>query len=299
MDFRAITLVRRLHLAVRAEIADVLRDQGFADITPAHIYVFQTPGPDGLRPTELAQRALTTKQAMNHLLTGLEERGYLERVTTPGDGRARVLRLTSKGRRLTELIQATSTAIERRWEQRLGTARMDELLRMLDRLDGSTGRRDDPVVAGPQRFTVTLVGENGRVFVPVPVDPDEVWGHKVDHHVHGTVNGMGVRGVIEPLDGGRGLVLGPAWRRGCGLAAGDRVEVVLQPEGPQREDLAPDFAAALAANPEAGAFFDSIAQFYRRAYLRYIDGTKRRPEVRAARIDEVVGLLAAGIKERP
>jgi hypothetical protein len=153
-------------------------------------------------------------------------------------------------------------------------------------------------VAGPQRFTVTLVGDDGRVLVPVPVDPDEAWGQKPAHHVHGTVNGMGVRGVLESLDGGYGLVLGPAWRRGCGLAEGDRVAVVLQPEGPQREDLAADVAAALAANPEAGAFFDSIAQFYRRAYLRYIDATKRRPDERAARIDEVVGLLAAGIKQR-
>lgn len=151
MDFRAITLVRRLHLAVRAEIADLLRARGYADITPAHIYVFQTPGPDGVRPTELAERALTTKQAMNHLLAGLEDRGYLERVTTPGDGRARVLRLTDRGRRLTELIQAASTDIERRWERQLGTARMNELLRTLDQLDGSSRRRDDPVVAEPQR----------------------------------------------------------------------------------------------------------------------------------------------------
>ncbi len=123
-----------------------------------------------------------------------------------------------------------------------------------------------------------LVGDSrGRVFVPVPFDPDEVWGQKAEHHVHGTVHGMGVRGVIEPLDDGRGIVLGPAWRRDCGLAAGDIVDVALRPEGPQREDLAPDILAAFAANPEAGAFFDSIAQFYRRAYLRYIDATKRRP----------------------
>jgi hypothetical protein len=40
------------------------------------------------------------------------------------------------------------------------------------------------------------------------------------------------------------------------------------------------------------------AQFYRRAYLFYIDATKRRPDERVARIDEVVGLLAAGIKQR-
>jgi DNA-binding MarR family transcriptional regulator len=143
MDFRAITLVRRIHLAVRAEIAEVLRSRGYDDITPAHIYVFQTPGPDGVRPTELAQRALTTKQAMNHLLAGLEERGYLERVAAPGDGRARLLRLTSKGRRLTKLIQATSTAIEQRWQERLGIGRMDELVKALgdlDRVGASPGR---------------------------------------------------------------------------------------------------------------------------------------------------------------
>ena len=57
--------------------------------------------------------------------------------------------------------------------------------------------------------------------------------------------------------------------------------------------------AALEAEPETGVFFDSLAQFYRRAYLRWIDGTKRRPEVRAERITEMVTLLKAGKKERP
>jgi hypothetical protein len=107
-------------------------------------------------------------------------------------------------------------------------------------------------MAGAQRFTTTLVSDRRkRVLIPVPFDPDAAWGHKPEHHVHGTVNGMGVRGVIEPLDDGRGLVLGAAWRRDCGLAAGDRVDVVLEPEGPQRADLTADLSAALDANPEA------------------------------------------------
>ena len=139
----------------------------------------------------------------------------------------------------------------------------------------------------------------GRVLVPVPFDPDGVWGAKREHRVHGTVNGMGVRAVVEPITAGRGIVLGPAWRRGCGISPGDRVTVALEPEGPQRADLAEDVAAALAAEPEAAAFFDSLAQFYRKAYLRWIDATKRRPDVRAERIDEMVGLLKAGMKERP
>jgi uncharacterized protein YdeI (YjbR/CyaY-like superfamily) len=84
-----------------------------------------------------------------------------------------------------------------------------------------------------------------------------------------------------------------------GIAIGDEVAVELAPEGPQRGDLADDIAAALAADPAAGAFFDTLAQFYRKAYLRWIDATTRKPDLRAARIAEVTGLLAAGIKERP
>jgi uncharacterized protein YdeI (YjbR/CyaY-like superfamily) len=84
-----------------------------------------------------------------------------------------------------------------------------------------------------------------------------------------------------------------------GVALGDEVIAELEPEGPQRSGLADDVASALEANPAAAAFFGTLAQFYRKAYLRWIDATKRRPELRAARIAEVVELLAAEIKERP
>ena len=73
---------------------------------------------------------------------------------------------------------------------------------------------------------------------------------------------------------------------------------MLIPEGPQRDDLAPDVVAALEASPEAGAFFDALAQFYRKGYLRWIDSTKRSPEIRAERIAEMVRLLKAGVKQR-
>jgi len=136
-------------------------------------------------------------------------------------------------------------------------------------------------------------------MVPVPFDPDGVWGSKPEHHVAGTVNGMGVRAVVEPLGEGLGIVLGPAWRRDCGIAPGDKVSVELSPEGLQRADLAPDVQQALAAEPNAAAFFDSLAQFYTNAYVRWIDGTKRRPDVRAQRIQEMVALLNRGIKQRP
>lgn len=83
------------------------------------------------------------------------------------------------------------------------------------------------------------------------------------------------------------------------MQPGDSVEVETVPEGPQRGDLDPDIAAARDANPAAGAFFDGLAQFYRNAYLKWIDGTKRRPDERVRRIAEMVTLLEGGQKQRP
>ena len=59
-----------------------------------------------------------------------------------------------------------------------------------------------------------------------------------------------------------------------------------------------DIVAALEKEPAARAFFHSLATFYRKAYLRWVDATTRRPDVRAARIDEMVELLKAGKKQR-
>lgn len=150
-----------------------------------------------------------------------------------------------------------------------------------------------------QRFdTVTRDGGRGRVVVPVPFDPDRVWAPKSRHLVGGTINGLPVRGSIEKGDDGWAMVLGPMWAKDCGVGIDTKVTVEIAPEGPQRGELAGDFAAALEANPKAGAFWDALAQFYRKAYLRWIEGTKRRPEERARRIAEVVSLLEAGVKER-
>jgi len=158
-----------------------------------------------------------------------------------------------------------------------------------------------------QRFDAHVTSDSsGRAVVAVPFNPDETWGAKAFHPVGGTILPVAgttcnrhLRGRITP-DGEQWVfTLNPMWMRATGVAVGDEVIVELEPEGPQRSDLADDVASALAANPAAAAFFDTLAQFYTKAYLRWIDATKRRPDVRAARIAEVVELLAAGIKERP
>ena len=152
----------------------------------------------------------------------------------------------------------------------------------------------------PKRFAVTVAAAGrGNLLVPVPFNPNQVWGARQRHHIAGTINGIRVRAVIGPIGDGFGFTLGPTSPAGCGVAVGDQVTVDIAPEGPQRDELADDVARALAANPDAGAFFDSLAQFYRRGYLRWIDATKRRPEQRPVRIAEMVRLLESGIKQRP
>jgi hypothetical protein len=146
---------------------------------------------------------------------------------------------------------------------------------------------------------VIAAGSRGGGVIAIPFDPDAIWGSKAQHPVGGRISGVRVRGTLSQGPAGWVLTVNPSRIR-CGqFAIGADVTVELTPEGPQRGDLAEDIAAALAASPAAGAFFDTLAQFYRKAYLRWIDATTRRPEVRAARIGEVVELLAAGIKERP
>jgi hypothetical protein len=150
-----------------------------------------------------------------------------------------------------------------------------------------------------RQFTTTVqAGPGDRAYVEVPFDPAEAWGAKERHHVTGSVNGVEVRGPLALEAGSWRLNLGAAWRRDAGIQPGDLVTVELAAEGPQREGLPPDLAAALAAEPEAGAFFDALATFYRKGYLRWLDGASRRPAVREERVKELVALLKAGKKSR-
>jgi hypothetical protein len=139
----------------------------------------------------------------------------------------------------------------------------------------------------------------GRAYVVLAFDPEKEWGPRARYHVRGTINSKTLRGPLEQFGKGYFLPLGPAYRRDAGLSLGDLVSVMLMPEGPQREALAADIVAALEAEPEAARFFDGLASFYRKNYLRWIDATQRRPEVRAQRIAELIELMKAGKKERP
>ena len=148
-----------------------------------------------------------------------------------------------------------------------------------------------------KRFKATIAKTGSRVYLPIPFDPNEVWGVKQRHHIRGTLNGCTVRGSLGSDGTQYFLPLGAAWRRDNGVEAGAKVDVVLAPEGPQSEALSPDVAAALDAAPQAKAFFQSLATFYRNTYIKWIESAKRS-ETRAARIAEMMALLKAEKKQK-
>ena len=127
-------LLRRPAVLVRHEVMASLHDAGFDDVLPAHLGVFQYPGPDGQRPGVLALRTHASKQAMNHLLHQLEAGGYLTRESHPDDRRTRVVRLTERGWAAMSVIRATMARLEREWQQALGEDVYDGLARALEQL---------------------------------------------------------------------------------------------------------------------------------------------------------------------
>jgi hypothetical protein len=148
-----------------------------------------------------------------------------------------------------------------------------------------------------QRFIAQIKKSGTRTLITIPFNPNDVWGVKQHHYVSGTVNGFTIRASLGSDGTQFFLPIGSTWRRDNHLDVGNSVEVVLSPEGPQSELLASDIAAALAGVPEAREFFDGLATFYRKNYLRWIESAKR-PETRAARIEEMIQLLKAGKRQK-
>ena len=133
-------LLREPWQVVRDHMLDGLHAQGFDDLTAAHLNVLQHPGPDAVRPTDLAARTRMSRQALNYLLGQMEELGYVERRSDPGDGARRVF-LTERGDRAMATIRRLVAEVEDRWEQELGAeafARLRELLTDLNAIAAGT-----------------------------------------------------------------------------------------------------------------------------------------------------------------
>ena len=136
-----LPLIRLLDVALgdfSDELSKRVEAAGFTDIRPGHGCVFGTIEPQGSRLTDLAQRANMTKQSVGEATSDLEQHGYLERVPDPNDGRAKIIRLTERGREAQAIGRQLIDDIEREWAQRYGEERVAALR---DALEAITAER--------------------------------------------------------------------------------------------------------------------------------------------------------------
>jgi DNA-binding MarR family transcriptional regulator len=118
-------LLRLPHEVIVVRMLATINAKGF-DITNSELPVFLYPGPEGRRPIDLARQCNMTRQAMNYVLTSLEDRGYIQRQTGPNVA-ARVVRVTDRGWLLIAQIRKCLADIEKEWTAHLGAQRFMEL----------------------------------------------------------------------------------------------------------------------------------------------------------------------------
>ena len=121
------SLCRLVWQWVRREINEAVLAAGYDDLNPAHVALFRNPGPEGMRPTELADEMQITKQSVNELLGYLDRHGYLVRAPDPTDSRSRRIRLTGAGLELQAVIWQAAEAAERKASAVIGDDRMRDL----------------------------------------------------------------------------------------------------------------------------------------------------------------------------
>ncbi len=124
-------LLRMPWEAVQRRMLERLHERGFDDLDAAHLNVFQYPGPEGARPSELATRLRISKQALNYLLGELERLDYLERLPDPDDLRSKRIALTRRGTTAIKVIREAVGEMETTWAQQLGPKRFAQLRNLL------------------------------------------------------------------------------------------------------------------------------------------------------------------------
>lgn len=126
-------LLRIVWQDVRSRMYEAIHDAGFADFQDAHFAVFSYPLPDGIRPSELARQKKMSRQAINYLITQLEELGYVERRASEGSDR-RLIYLSARGQEIAETIFTCLRRLHAEWAEEIGHERFDVFLDVLKQL---------------------------------------------------------------------------------------------------------------------------------------------------------------------
>ena len=140
--------------------------------------------------------------------------------------------------------------------------------------------------------TVAVTGNNTGIVVPEQAIERLGAGRRPSVLVN--VNGYEYRNTVGVMGGTYMVSISAAVRKATGLQGGDPIRVALTVADTPREVTIPDdFAAALAADEQAGAFFGKLSNSLQRYHVDNINAAKS-PDTRQRRIDKAVALFRAG-----
>jgi len=140
--------------------------------------------------------------------------------------------------------------------------------------------------------TVAASGNNTGIVVPGELIEQLAAGNRPSVVV--SVNGYEYRNTVGVMGGRHMISVSAAVRSATGLKGGDRVRVTLTVADTAREVNVPaDFAAALAADERAKAFFGTLSNSMQRYHVDSINAAKSA-DTRQRRIDKAIALFLDG-----
>lgn len=120
--------------AMFSEFRGELDQSEFRDIRPTHGCIFRYVQGEGLRLTEIAERANMTKQSVGEIVDDLVARGYVKRIPDPDDRRAKLICLTERGEVAQAYGRRLFDEVEKRWAERYGRERITQLRELLEEI---------------------------------------------------------------------------------------------------------------------------------------------------------------------
>lgn len=140
-------------VALAGRLLEVARQtllaQDWGGLRPSHFRLLSHVPADGATITELAGMLFMTKQGVGQFVTQLQSSGHLEVGIDQADRRRRVVGRTVLGDQLVADVSRTIAAVERHWQQRVGSERYRVFREVLQEIADTTVRTAVPSVQSP------------------------------------------------------------------------------------------------------------------------------------------------------
>lgn len=137
-NFDAVSVwpaIVRAYQGIRAEAERALKPHGIASLEEYDVLLELRRAARPLTHWEIEERTLLRQYQLSRLVDRLVRKGLAERTVSNDDGRARLITLTAKGRKVQKSAgNAYMAVLERKIAQRIGQDQANAVKSLLDRI---------------------------------------------------------------------------------------------------------------------------------------------------------------------